>query len=246
MRFILLPDELKRDGIRGMTLPTPSFAPLITLSLFACAGLHANVSVYADKASFDAALVATGATADVVDFESFADNTLIAPLPQTVGGLTFDSFSTAGYDLIVDDQLGGTSGSNYLRVTSDGGTSTEKFGFDDTLGLSFAEPSNAIGLYVIVDSTSFDFFANDINITVNGITYSNDGSESASTVNGVAALFFGIVDDSASFTEASISVGDIGTGLGDYDDISFSVVPEPSAFALLATLSAAVLLVRRR
>lgn len=225
---------------------SPSLAQVVALSSLACVGLQANVSVYVDKSAFDAALSATGATADVVDFESFADNELIAPLPQTAGGLTFESFSTPGYDLIVDGELGGTSGSKYLRTTSDSGTSTEKFGFDDAISLSFAAPSNAIGLYLIVDTTSFDFFANDINITVNGTTYSNDGSESATTVNGVAALFFGIVDDSASFTTAEISVGDIGTGLADYDDISFSVVPEFAHFGITVSALALGLVACRR
>lgn len=220
---------------------------IFSLSLLSFAALQASVGVYTSKATFDAALLDTDAESNVVDFESFADNTLISPLPQAVGGLTFESFSTAGYDLIVDNQFGGTSGSNYLRVTSDGGASTERIGFDDTIELSFAQPSNALGLYVIVNNTTFDFFANDINITVNGTTYSNDGTESAVTVNGVAALFFGIVDDSLSFTTASISVGDIGASLGDYDDITFSVVPEPAHICIaVGSIAFGLVLLRRR
>jgi len=221
--------------------------PISAVCLLTCLVLHADVTVHTSKSFYDAAVLATGATAEVVDFESFGGNTLIAHLPQAVGGVTFESFSTAGYDLIVEDEFGGTSGSNYLRITDDGGASTERFGFDDTLGLSFAQPSNALGLYVIVNSTSFDFFANDINITVNGSTYSNDGSESATTVNGVAALFFGIVDESASFTTASISVGDIGTGLGDYDDISFAIVPEPAHLGIaMGAVSLGLVIIHRR
>jgi hypothetical protein len=220
------------------------------LSIFSvclgCGLLQASVVIHTSKATFDAAIVNTGATSSVVDFESFADNTLIAPLPQTTGGLTFESFSTASYKLIVDDQFGGTSGNNYLRITDDDGVSTSKFGFDDTLELSFAQPSNALGLYVIVDSTSFDFFAGDINITANGTTYSNDGTETATTVNGVAALFFGIVDDAQTFTTASISVGDIGAALGDYDDITFTVVPEPSTLVFAVVAGLGFLAFRRR
>jgi hypothetical protein len=222
------------------------FLSVLAFCSFTTAGLEANVSIYVSKSSFDAALSATGATPEVLDFESFADGTLIAPLPQTVGGLSFDSFSTAGYDLIVEGELGGTSGSNYLRVSNDSGASSEGFGFDDTIELSFAEPSNAIGLYVIVESTGFDFFPNDINLTVNGVTYSNDGSEVATLVNGSAALFFGIVDDSASFTSASIAMGDIGMTLGDYDDISFSVVPEAAHFGMIASAAALGLVFSRR
>jgi hypothetical protein len=223
----------------------PSAASIL---LLACTtSLTANVTVHTSKATFDAALSGTGAAPAVVDFESFADNTLIAPLPRSVGDLTFESFSTPGYELIVDDQFGGTSGSNYLRVTSDGGASTDQFGFDDTIGLSFAQPSNALGLYLIVSNTSFDFFPNDINITVNGNTYSNDGTETATTVNGAAALFFGIVDDSGSFTTASIAMNAPGSTIGDYDDISYSVVPEPALMGLamgVGTLS--LILLRRR
>lgn len=128
-----------------------------------------------------------------------------------------------------------------------GGTTTERFGFDDTIGLSFAQPSNALGLYVIVSNTSFDFLPSDINITVNGSTYSNDGSESATMVNGVAALLFGIVDDTSSFTTASIAVGDIGSGLGDYDDISFAIVPEPAHLGIaMGTVVLGLAIMRRR
>jgi hypothetical protein len=224
--------------------PLPFAASLL---LLACtSSLPANVTVYTDKATFDTALSGTGAAPAVIDFEAFADNTLIAPLPRTIGGLTFESFSTSGYDLIVDNQFGGTSGSNYLRVTSDGGTSTDQFGFDDTIGLSFAEPSNALGLYLIVSSTSFDFFAGDINITVNGNTYSNDGTETATTVNGAAALFFGIVDTSGSFTTASIAMNAPDSTIGDYDDISYSVVPEPGIMGLAMGVGALGLILLRR
>jgi hypothetical protein len=229
-----------------MRSPVTSSA-ILSLHLLGCAALHASAVIYTSKSTFDAALVDTGAVSNVVDFESFADNTLITPLPQAVGGLTFESFSTAGYNLIVDNQFGGTSGSNYLRVTDDGGTSTNRFGFDDSIELSFAQPSNALGLYLIVSNTTFDFFQNDINITVNGNTYSNNGTESAVTVNGVAALFFGIVDNSLSFTTASIFVGDIGAGLGDYDDITYSVVPEPAHIGIaVGSLAFGLVLLHRR
>lgn len=214
--------------------------------VFGLGQLHAAVTVYTDKSGFDSAIATTGAAPAGVDFESYGDGAIIAPLPQSAGDLTFESFSTPGFDLIVESDLGATSGDNYLRVTSDGGVSSEKFGFDDNLTLSFAQPSNALGLYLIVDNTSFDFFPGDINIAVNGATYGNDGSETATTVNGVAALFFGVVDDSASFTTASIFIGDIGTGLGDFDDISYSVVPEPSNLAFTMVAGALGLMLSRR
>ncbi|MFO7725420.1 MAG: hypothetical protein R6V45_07715 [Oceanipulchritudo sp.] len=100
--------------------------PICIACLLTCLSLPADVTVHTSKSFYEAAVSATGAAADVVDFETFGSNTLIAPLPQAVGGITFESFSTAGYDLIVEDAFGGTSGSNYLRVTDDGGDHDRK------------------------------------------------------------------------------------------------------------------------
>jgi hypothetical protein len=88
-------------------------------------------------------------------------------------------------------------------------------------------------------SPNFDFFANDATVSAAGTSISNPIGNVGTTVNGVNALFLGIIDNAATFNAASIQFGptpgSFGSPLFAIDDIKFTtpvVVPVPAALPL--------------
>lgn len=200
---------------------------------------------FMDRAAFDAAVAAIGGvSADVLNFDSTAAGTIFQTT-DSHQGVTFN-YNLLGYELGVDNANPGTSGANTLKVSDDGGFSFANFALGDSINFTFG-PSHAFGMYIIVGTTAFDFFDNDINLSFAGTTLSNVDSDAASLVgpNNVAALFVGIVDSAATFTSADLQFGAPG-GSGAFfeiDDIvktsatttgpGPSPMPEPATLALL-------------
>ena len=202
---------------------------------------------YTDRAAFDAAIAAIGGVnADILNFDSTAAGSIF-PSTTAHQGVTF-TYDLGGYELGVDNAHPGTSGANTLRVSNNNGASFANFALGDLINFSFGA-SHAFGMYIIVGSTSFDFFDNDINLSFAGTTLSNSGSDVASLVgpNNVAALFVGIVDSAATFTSADLQFGAPG-GSGAFFEIDDIVktsatttgpgpgptpMPEPATLALL-------------
>ncbi len=221
----------------------------IRLLVGACAALLGTANAvaapitYTDRAAFDAAIAAiSGVSADTLNFDGTAAGTIF-PTTTAHQGVTF-TYNLGGYELGVDDTNPGTSGAHTLKVSNDNGANFANFALGDLINFSFGA-SHAFGMYIIVGTTSFDFFDNDINLSFAGTTLSNSGSDVASLVgaNNVAALFVGIVDSAATFTSADLQFGAPG-GSGAFFEIDDIVktsatstgpgpLPEPATLGLL-------------
>lgn len=204
-------------------------------------------TTYTSRAAFDAAIAAIvpAVNQDVLDFDSTAAGTI---LPSPHQGVTFNytPFGGGGYQIGVSDDFPGTSGPNMLRVSNDGGANFSSFIAGDQIDFDFAA-SHAFGMYIIPPIESFDFQDGDIQLTFAGTTLSNIGSESATMVGTVPALFVGIVDPSATHTTASLLFG---FGPFDIDDIvktsAVASVPEPTTLALMGLGMMGIALARRK
>lgn len=221
----------------------------IPLLLGACAAFLGASSAaaapitFTDRAAFDTAVAAIGGVGEkTLDFESPAATPgTTFPSGSAHQGVTF-TYNIAGgtYDLAVDNANPGTSGTNTLKLFN--GAAFASFLLGDAIDFSFGA-SHAFGMYIIVPTVAFDFFAEDVNLTFGGITLSNSDASTASAVgpNNVAALFVGIVDSAATYTSANLRFGAVGATPGllfEIDDIVRSApladgnVPEPATLAL--------------
>lgn len=228
---------------------------LLAGALIACLSAStafAAPTTYMDRASFDAAVAGiAGTSQDVLDFDSVSAGTVF-PSGGAYQGVTFSYSLSGGYELAVSNEYPGTSGSNTLKVSDNGGTSFGQFALGDEISFSFAG-SHAFGMYIIVGDSNFDFYDNDINLSFAGITLSNVDADTATPVgpDNVAALFVGIVDPNAVYTSAILRFGPVGSssgGLFEIDDIAMtSPVPEPGMLPLwLAGLIGVALTYRKR
>jgi hypothetical protein len=205
-------------------LPTPyRFVAGAALAL-ASAGADAAIMTFTDRDQFANAVAALGGQdAAIIDFESFAAGALISS-GQTVQGVTFTPNLESGFQPAVRD-LVGTSGSNTLGSTSNGGTTVGQFALGEAMSFSFVQPTRAFGVEVVVP-TGFDFFPNDINLSFAGSALDNPTGDAGSPINGVNALFLGIIDSTAGHSSASIQFGPtagvFGTPLFELDDLRFT------------------------
>ena len=207
----------------------------VVASLFS-AHLYAATTTYTDQATFLAALTSPGNT---LDFDSTAAGSLI-PTGSALGGLTF-TYSFGGSSLVVTDgnQFGGggpfdtTSGANFL-----GTDNSDLIIDDDDFDLGFAA-SNAIGFSVITAETpGFSLFDDDIQLTAGGATALLDVDSVQQTLgDGSLVFFLGLIDDSASFTRASLTTpNSSGSFFYNIDDIvTTSAVPVPGALWLFCS-----------
>ncbi len=211
--------------------------------------LSAATTTYTDQAAFLAAL---NGPANTLDFDSATAGSLI-PSGSTLGGITF-SYTFGGSSLAVTDgnQFGGggpfdtTSGANFL-----GTDNSDLIIDDDDFSLGFAA-SNAIGFSVITaEIPGTSFFDDDIQLTAGGTTALLDVDALQTTLgDGSLVFFLGIIDDSASFTGASLNTpGSSGSFLYNLDDItttSVTVVPLPGAVWLFGSGLAGLLTCTKR
>ena len=158
----------------------------------------------------------------------------------TVGGITFNyTFGPpppSAPQLAITDgaAFGGggpfdtTSSPNFLGTT-DGDVLLDGDNFD----LSFAA-ANALGMFFIT-SPGDPMFDGDILLSAGALTASLEAAAVEETLpDGGVVYFLGLIDTTASFTNASVST--IGGGFFFYnvDDITTAVVPEPGTFVMLA------------
>jgi hypothetical protein len=191
---------------------------------------RAAVMTYTDRGQFASAIAALGGqTAEVIDFEGFTgENDPIVgdviPSGSTIQGVTFTPALDTGFSLAVRGE-GGTSGTNTLGTTNNGGASVGQFALGETLDFGFTQPTRAFGVEIIV-SQNFDFFADDVNLSFAGTTLSNPIGDVGTPVNGQNALFLGIVDDAAGHASAGIqfgpTAGAFGQTLFELDDLRFT------------------------
>lgn len=205
----------------------------LVLSLSSMA--HAGLMTYTNLASFLADLPGT---ANVLNFDSEAAGTLIGS-GGTLQGITFN-YDFGGVQMMIADGDDTTSMPNFLG-TDDGGLFQDGDEFDLGFGLV-----NAIGMVFISSDLLFD---GDITLTAGGATASLIAADGVDVGGDNTAYFLGIIDDSATFTTASI--GNVGGGffLYNVDDITTaaaSTVPVPSTLLLFALGLSGVLVRRRR
>ena len=225
-----------------------TFCACLVTSLFTN-NLSAATTTYTDQAAFLAAL---NGPANTLDFDSAASGSLI-PSGSSLGGITF-SYTFGGSSLAVTDgnQFGGggpfdtTSGTNFL-----GTDNSDLIIDDDDFNLGFAA-SNAIGFSVITaEIPGTSFFDDDIQLTAGGTTALLDVDALQTTLSDGSLVFFlGIIDDSASFTGASLATpGSSGSFLYNIDDItttSAAVVPLPGALWLFGSGLAGLIALNKR
>lgn len=225
---------------------TGTFCAGLVTTLFS-AHLYAATTTYTDPAAFLAAL--PGA-ANRLDFDSSAAGALI-PSGSSLGGLTF-TYNFGGGSLVATDgnQFGGggpfdtTSGANFL-----GTDNSDLIIDDDDFTLDFAA-SNAIGFSVITAETpGFSLFDDDIQLSVGGTTALLDVDAVQQTLaDGSLVFFIGLIDDSASFTTASLSTPNSSDSFFyNIDDIvTTSAVPVPGALWLFGSGLAGLIALSKR
>jgi hypothetical protein len=222
----------------------------IPLLVGACAAflVASNASAlpiaYTNRALFDGAVsLIAGVDGKTLDFESPATTPgAIFPSGSAFQGVKFTYTLDGGYELGVSDAKPGTSGLDTLKVSKDGGLNFGSFQLGDSITFNFGA-SHAFGMYIIVSSTNTVFEPEDVNLSFSTITLSNPIGKPASEVGAdkVAALFVGIVDPDATYTQANLRFGPVGASGGadfEIDDIVLTAprdgtVPEPATLALL-------------
>ena len=196
----------------------------------ACSVANASLVTYTDQATFITALPGPSST---LDFDNLTAGTRVAS-SDTVGGITFN-YNFGGISMVVTDgnQFGGggpfatTSGSNFLG-TDDSDLFLDGDGFD----LSFA-PVNAIGMFFITADVMLD---NDITLSAAGTSVGLSVADAGADLgDGGVPYFLGIIDDTSSFTIASIATIGGGFFLYNVDDITTAVVPLPGAIWLFGS-----------
>jgi hypothetical protein len=190
----------------------------------------ASITTYTDSTVFNSAIA--GYTATTVNFDSLT-GLPITPVPS-IGGITFSgTFSVPGEDLAILNTFDTTSPLNYLGTTDPSGA----FFPGDTLKMDFS-PVNALGMFIIIDSTPF---AGDFSlITSQGTALSSATVEETLTgLGGGNVIFLGLTSPST-FNSATLSIDPSAGYQYNVDDITTASqppapTPEPGTFVLLGS-----------
>ena len=231
------------------TLRALGLVGLSSLSVPLC---EAGPNTYSNVSDFKAAVASGFQPISYLDFDALASGTII-PSGTTLQGVTFDYVIGGGaFQMQVGSTFDTTSPPNYLGTTGD-----DAFLSGDQFTMTFSQPEQALGLFVI--SGGIDY-AGDYTLSTADGSVSNSGSTDSTygtLGDGGAVYFLGLVetDPSEAFTSATFSSL---PGLGipfNIDDImtttesSVVVPPVPDATSTLALLSGAcacILRLRRR
>ena len=197
---------------------------------------QAVTTTYTDQSAFFTAL---SGSVNTLDFESITSGTTFSS-GSTLNGITFNYDFGGGSLAVTDgDQFGGggpfdtTSGSGFL-----GTDNSDLLIDDDDFSLDLLA-TNAIGFSVITaEAPNISLFDDDIQLTASGITALLDVDNVQQTLaDGSLVFFIGIINDSASFTTASVDTpNSSGAFFYNIDDIvTTSAVPVPAAFWLFGS-----------
>ena len=215
---------------------------------------HATLIGYTNRSDFNSA---TSGTVNTTNFDSLAAGATIAS-GATVEGTTF-TYNLGGFQMKVGSKNKTTSGKNYLGTTGD-----DAFLSGDSFTMTFAQPVQAVGLFIIGDGSNW---AGDYTLSVTQGDVSNTfalDSTFGTLSDGGTVYFLGLVesDPLQSFTSATFSslggfgfpfnVDDIvtasaaGNGNGNGDGNGTHPVPDASSTLGLSLFAVVGLLAFRR
>jgi hypothetical protein len=190
----------------------------------------ASPLTYTDRATFDAATSGLSGM-NTLDFDSLPVGPLGAGPFQ---GISFAFSIGGGFVANVVDFYDTTSGANALGTNGD-----STFLAGDSFTMSFTNPTEAVGLYVIASDI---LFPGDFVLTESGGSVGNAGSPSFTLPDTGKVFFLGLYDPGQPFSTATLTSNASADFLFNVDDIRGQIdaagqspVPEPSSLILLGT-----------
>jgi hypothetical protein len=198
--------------------------------LLAIAGLGARpafADAFTNSAAFHAAAASFGPTV-TANFDDLVSGTII-PQGGTADGITFHYNIFNGAQLLeISNVFDTTSPPNYLGSNDPG---TFAFLPGDSITMSFASPTNALGMFIILNGTPM---ADDFTLNIGSAQASSSTDlQSFPALNGLV-LFLGITS-ATDFSSATISMSNNAANYNwNLDDVS-RTTPEPGSLLLLAT-----------
>ena len=206
---------------------------LISFLFLFTSSSQAALLTFTDQASFLAALPGPAST---LDFDGLSAGSTIAD-GDTVDGITFN-YNFGGVEMKVSDAYATTSPTNFL-----GTTDLDILQDGDDFDLSFGSV-NAIGMFFI---TADEMFDGDIALSAGGTSVGLNVADAGTDLgDGGIPYFLGIIDDTNTFTTASITTIGGGFFLYNVDDITTAVVPLPGALWLFVSGLLGLIAVRKK
>lgn len=198
----------------------------VLCTLLLSVSTNAAIITYTDEASFLAALSGPAST---LDFDSTSVGTLI-PSGNSLGEVTF-TYNISGLDMKVVNDFDTTSPNNYLGLDDAG--NLDLFIAGDEFSMSFANPVNAIGLYIV---SGDPLLAGDVSLDTSAGSALNSDVVDVTLGDGGLAYYIGLMSDTA-FTSADLTFDAeaVEKFLYSVDDITTSVVPIPGAVWLFGS-----------
>lgn len=210
----------------------------------------ASLMTYTDPGQFNDTMSTFGASVNTIDFDLAPTGSVIANGSQ-FGGVNF-GFSDAdgnGFDGMIGSEFSTVSGDNYLGFNDQG---SGAFLSGDQITMEFAQPIQALGLYIIASPGDFGF-ADDAILGAGGALVSNDAIPIDVLADGSETFFLGLLDtDGFDFAElSSICCGFFEFNLDNIMFASFPTTSPPLSVASPSTMVLALfvlpaLLSRRR
>jgi len=206
----------------------------LLLSLATALPASAAITTFTDRAAFMAALGATPSA--TIGFDGVAAGTVI-PNSSLFDGVGF-AFSDPAFDLKVLTGFDTTSSPNFLGVAD--GSPSGPFLPGDTVTLTVPTPLFALGAsFMTPTGTPGGVFH--VDTAVGSAT--SGATPSATFASGDEVWFVGLISD-AGFGTTSLTSDAAGFFSYNLDDITHTVVPEPTAIVLVLPVLVAIL--RRR
>jgi hypothetical protein len=199
----------------------------LLLAVMSFAARPAFADAYTTSASFQAAIA--GLPTATANFDDLTAGTII-PEGGTADRITFH-YNVNGWadTLEISNAFDTTSAPNYLGA-NDPTTGNGAFFGGDSITMSFALPTNGVGMFIILAS---DSAPGDFTLDTGSAQASSSGVIQQTFTDGGQALFLGITS-ATPFSSATISLDANAGYIWNLDDVTYTT-PEPGSLLLLAT-----------